>query len=248
MEQTIAVPTPDGPMQTFVVLPDDRPAGERLPALVVIQEAFGVNSHIKNVCRRIAAHGYAAFAPELFHRLGDGVDLPYDDFSKVMPSFVTLTNDGLLADIRASLSAARADEHVDADRVGVIGFCVGGFAAFLAAEQTDVKVAVAFYGGGIVKERPGIKLTPLLGDVASIQAPLLLVFGGQDQSIPNTDIDQIQDALSTHEKQHTIVVMPEGGHGFACDERAAYHQSSAEDAWRITFEWLNRHLRAGSHC
>ncbi len=154
MEQTIAVPTPDGPMQTFVALPDDRPAGERLPALVVIQEAFGVNSHIKNVCRRIASHGYAAFAPELFHRLGDGVDLPYDDFSKVMPAFVTLTNDGLLADVQASLAAARADAHVDPDRVGIIGFCVGGFAAFLSTVIVELagKRALAQQGGKSVQQ------------------------------------------------------------------------------------------------
>ena len=248
MEQTITVTTPDGPMQTFVVLPDERPNDGPLPALLVIQEAFGVNNHIKNVCRRVASQGYAAFAPELFHRVGDGVDLPYDDFSKVMPTFTTLTNEGLLTDVKAALAAMHGDSRVDGTRVGVIGFCVGGFTAFLTAEHTDVAASVAFYGGGIVKERPGIKLTPLLGDVASIKRPLLLVFGGLDQSIPNTDIDAIQDALSTHEKEHTIVVMPEGGHGFACDDRAAYHQPSADDAWRITFEWLNRHLKSGGHC
>ncbi len=245
MEQTMTVDTPAGPMQTFVVLPArDEPAA----ALIVVQEAFGVNSHIRNVCRRLAAEGYAAFAPELFHRLGDGVDLPYDDFAKVMPAFVTLTNEQLLADMSAALAAARAHPRVDPGRVGVIGFCVGGFAAFLAAERTDVKAAVAFYGGGIVHERPGIALKPLLADVDGIQSPVLLVFGSQDQSIPGTDIDAIQESLANAGKPHTIVVMPEGGHGFACDERAAYHQASADEAWRITFEWLDRHLRQSGHC
>lgn len=240
MEQTITIDTPDGPMQTFVVTPE---AGGPAPALVVVQEAFGVNSHIKNVCRRMAAAGYAAFAPELFHRLGDGVDLPYDDFAKVMPAFVTLTNDHLLADVTAALAAARADARVDAARVGVIGFCVGGFTAFLAAEKTDVQASVVFYGGGIVHERPGIALTPLLDAVDGIASPMLLVFGAQDQSIPASDIDAIQEKLAAAEKAHTIVVMPEAGHGFACDERAAYHAASADEAWRITFEWLDRHLR-----
>lgn len=240
MEQTITINTPDGPMQTFVVTPE---AGGPVPALVVVQEAFGVNSHIKNVCRRMAAAGYAAFAPELFHRIGDGVDLPYDDFAKVMPAFVTLTNDHLLADVTAALAAARADARVDAARVGVIGFCVGGFTAFLAAEKTDVEASVVFYGGGIVHERPGIALTPLLDAVDGIASPMLLVFGAQDQSIPTSDIDAIQEKLAAAEKAHTIVVMPEAGHGFACDERAAYHQASADEAWRITFEWLDRHLR-----
>lgn len=244
MEQTLTIDTPDGPMQTFVA----RPApGAPAPALVVVQEAFGVNSHIRNVCRRMAAEGYVAFAPELFHRLGNGIDLPYDDFAKVMPAFVTLTNDTLLTDVTATLTAARADADVDAARVGVIGFCVGGFTAFLAAEKTDVGASVVFYGGGIVHARPGIALTPLLDAVDGITSPMLLVFGGQDQSIPGSDIDAIQERLAGADKAHTIVVMPEGGHGFACDERAAYHQVSADEAWRITVEWLNRHLRHKGH-
>lgn len=240
MEQTITIDTPDGPMQTFVALPAQ---SEPAAALVVVQEAFGVNRHIKNVCRRLAAAGYAAFAPELFHRLGDGVDLPYDDFAKVMPAFATLTNESLLTDVRAALAATRADARVDAAHVGIIGFCVGGFTTFLAAEKTDVTASVVFYGGGIVHERPGLPLKPLLEDVDGIAAPMLLVFGGQDQSIPGTDIDAIQERLADAGKAHTIVVMPEGGHGFACDERAAYHQASNDEAWRITLEWLNRHLR-----
>ena len=244
MEQMIAIDTADGPMQTFVALPDTT---DRAAALIVVQEAFGVNSHIKNVCRRIAAAGYAAFAPELFHRLGDGVDLPYDDLAKVMPAFVTLTNDTLLTDVTATLAATRAHPRVDAARVGVIGFCVGGFTAFLSAEKTDVTASVVFYGGGIVHERPGIALKPLLDDVDGIASPMLLVFGGEDQSIPSADIDAIQERLANAGKAHTIVVMPAAGHGFACDERAAFHQPSNDDAWRITFEWLNRHLRQKGH-
>lgn len=239
MERTITIDTVHGPMQTFTAAPEQ---AEPAPALVVVQEGFGVNNHIRNVCRRVAAAGYVAFAPELFHRIGAGVDLPYDDLTKVMPAFVTLTNAGLLTDITAAVRAARADQRVDSLRVGIIGFCVGGFAAVLAAEHTDVNAAVAFYGGGIVHARPGIALTPLLDDVEHIQSPLLLVFGGDDQSIPPADIDAIQARLADANKPHTIVVMPEGGHGFACDERAAYHQPSSDEAWRITFEWLHRHL------
>lgn len=239
MEHSIAIDTADGPMSTFVALPEGDGRG---PALVVIQEAFGVNGHIKNVCRRLAAAGYAAFAPELFHRVATGVDLPYDDFAKVMPVFTTLTNDGLTADVGAALSAARVHPRVDPARVGVIGFCVGGFAAFLAAERLDPAAAVAFYGGGIVHTRPGIPLTPLLDDAGGIESPMLLIFGGQDQSIPPGDIDAIQQRLSELGKEHSIAVMPQGGHGFACDDRAAYHEASAKDAWQMTFDWLGRKL------
>jgi carboxymethylenebutenolidase len=165
-----------------------------------------------------------------------------------MPAFGTLTNETLLTDVTETLAAARADKRVDPARVGIIGFCVGGFTAFLAAEKTDVKAAVVFYGGGIVHERPGLPLKPLLDGVDGIESPMLLVFGGQDQSIPGADIDAIQERLANAGKTHTIVVMPEGGHGFACDERAAHHQASADEAWRITFEWLNRHLRQTGHC
>ena len=238
-QQTLTLQTADGPMHAYRVAPDG--AG-RLPAMLVIQEAFGVNHHIRNVCHRIAEHGYVALAPELFHRTGHGLDLGYTDMAQVMPHFSTLTNAGIRMDIDAGLAALRADTRVDPARIGVIGFCVGGFSTVLAAEHTDAKTFVAFYGGGILRARPNIALTPLIEDAGLIRQPILLIFGGQDQSIPPEDVKAIDERLTALGKAHRVVTLPDGGHGFACDDRAAYHQPSSDEAWKVTYDWLSRHL------
>ncbi len=238
-EETVTFNTSDGPMDAFRVTPDGEGRG---PALLVLQEAFGVNRHIKNVCRRVAAHGYVALAPELFHRTGKGVDLGYTDFSLVMPHFSQLTNAGLLTDITAGLAALADDPRVDSSRIGVIGFCVGGFATYLAAEHTSARACVAFYGGGILRPRPNVALTPIIDDTNRITHPILMLFGGQDQSIPGEDVQIIDNVLTSLRKTHKVVTLPDGGHGFACDDRAAYHQPSNDEAWRITYEWLGKNL------
>src|SRR5262249_4061664 len=152
-----------------------------------------VNDHIRTVCHRLAEAGYVALAPELFHRTGAGIEIGYEEvmkrlgagesMTKVLPFFAELTNTALKMDLVAGIAALRNDTRVDPAQVGVIGFCLGGFATFLAAEETDAAAFVAFYGGGIVHARPGLNLTPLLDNASRIQAPLLLVFGEQDQSI-----------------------------------------------------------------
>lgn len=238
-EAMITVDVAEGPMQAFRTEPEGTGRG---PALLVIQEAFGVNSHIRDVCRRLSARGYVALAPEIFHRTGHGVELGYDDLSQVMPHFTKLTNAGLLADVRAGLAALAADPRVDATRIGVIGFCVGGFTTFLAAEHTDARAFVAFYGGGILRTRPNVALEPLIGDAHLIRRPILLLFGGQDHSIPPEDVQAIDRRLTELGTNHEVVIMPDGGHGFACNDRAAYHQPSAERAWEVTHRWLSAHL------
>ena len=239
-ETTLTLDTADGHMHAFGTAPD----GEgRAPALLIIQEAFGVNAHIKNVCRRVTEHGYVALAPELFHRTGHGVELGYTDMSLVMPHFSKLTNGGILMDVQAGLAALRADPRVDPARIAVVGFCVGGLATFLAAEHTDAAAFVAFYGGGILRARPNIALEPVIGDAANISRPILLLFGGLDQSIPAEDVAAIDTTLTSLGKTHQTVTLPEGGHGFACDDRAAFHQPSNDDAWRITYEWLEANLQ-----
>lgn len=238
-QTTLTLQTADGPMHAFRTAPDE--AGKR-PALLVIQEAFGVNPHIRNVCRRVSTQGYVALAPELFHRTGHGVELGYTDMTQVMPHFSKLTNAGILMDIEAGLQALKDDPQVDAARIGVIGFCVGGFSTFLAAARTDAAAFVAFYGGGILRARPGIALEPVIGEAERIRRPILLLFGGQDQSIPPADVQEIDATLTRLGTPHLTVTMPDGGHGFACDDRAAYHQPSNDEAWRITCDWLAKNL------
>ncbi len=238
-ESTVSIPTHDGPMDLFVALPDDAHAR---PAMLVMQEAFGVNPHIKDVCARLAGEGYVAIAPDLFHRAGKGLVFDYGDLAKVMPAVSTVTNATLEADVLAALAHARKMPEIAPTRVGVVGFCMGGFTAFLAACRTDVRTAVCFYGAGLVRARPNIALSPLLPETRHIRAPILMFFGDADASIPLTDVDAIRAELKGQEKVHEIVVYPNAGHGFFCDKRAAYHEESARDAWTRTQAWLRARL------
>jgi carboxymethylenebutenolidase len=240
-DDNVTIRTDDGPMDTFVALPD---GAERGPALVLFQEAFGVNAHIRDVARRLAREGFVVLAPELFHRAGRGVELAYGDMSKVLPYMGALDNGMIERDLRATLEHARAHPRVDPARVGSIGFCMGGFAAFLAACRSDVAATVAFYGGGLVRGRPNLGLKPLVDEIPKIQAPILLVFGGADQSIPPGDVEALRSSLERNGKKFEVVVYPAAGHAFFCNERPSYSPDAAAAAWPKTIAFLRAHLGA----
>jgi carboxymethylenebutenolidase len=238
-EDRIVIDTPEGPMEAHRAAPPD---GERNPAVVVLQEAFGVDDHIRSVCRRFAREGYVAVAPELYHREGAGRTFGYEDFAAVRPTMATLSNDGIASDLGAAIAALRADRSVDGSRIAAVGFCMGGFAAFLAACRTDVAAAVCFYGGGIVRERPGMRLQPLLPEADRISRPVLGFFGAEDASIPAADVEAIGARLRELGKTFEIVTYPGAGHGFFNDERSSYRADAAVDAWQRTLDWLERGL------
>jgi len=237
------VATGDGTMDIHVVVPG-RPGQHRQQAVLVLQEAFGVNAHILRVCERLAAAGYLAAAPELFHRTGRGVQFSYGDFEKVRPILGQLTNDKLLTDVRAAHEFLAGRPDVDPRRIAVIGFCLGGFATALAACHLHVAAAVSFYGGGLARARPGIGLTPLLEDLGNLSSPTLFIFGEKDQSIPPADVEAVRARLPAVGQPHEIIVYPDAGHGFCCDERPSYHAATAQAAWIRAAQWLEMHLRA----
>ena len=169
-QRVVTLSTADGEMDAYLVDPGgDTPR----PAIVVAQEAFGVNGHIRDMCGRLAAEGYVAIAPELYHRQGRGRVFSYDDYESVRPLLLGLTNDGIEMDVAAALAHLRGPGGVIRDRIGVVGFCMGGFVAFLAACRNDVSAAVSFYGGGIARQRPGASMTPLLRKAETVSCPLL---------------------------------------------------------------------------
>lgn len=239
-EERITIETPDGPMAAYVARPaDDGP----FPALVVVQEAFGVNHHIRDVCGRFAAEGYVALAPEIFHRAGRGIEIPYETVPPAMAQLALLTNEGLEMDLARAFDHLRTSADVRPDQVGLIGYCIGGYAAFLGACRLDPAATVSFYGGGIVRERPNFKIRPILDQAGDIDAPILCVFGGEDKGITPQDVEALQQKLDTLAVPHEVVVYPGAGHAFFCDARAAYHAESARDAWRKTLDWLERWVR-----
>jgi carboxymethylenebutenolidase len=232
--------TADGPMDLHCFVPQG--GAGRQPAVILLQEAFGVNPHIKRVCRRVASAGYAVFAPELFHRTGKGLEFGYDEFPKIKPILGTLSNGQMLEDLRAAHRHVAGRPDVDAARVASWGFCMGGFAAVLAACELPIAASISFYGGGIVNMRPGIGFTPLMERLNSIRCPLLLVYGAKDMGIPPADIEALRSRLAALGKAFEIEVYPNGGHGFFCEDRTAYDQGSAEASWGRATSWLKSKL------
>ena len=210
---------------------------------MVIQEAFGVNDHIQDVTRRFAAAGYQAVAPHLFHRTGAPA-YGYDDFTVVIPHVMPLTDDGLLADVRAALDHLRAAGWDDR-QIGIVGFCMGGRVTFLVAAHEALGAGVGFYGGGIVTGRTE-GMPALLDLVPDLRTPWLGLFGDADPSIPVEDVERVREALNAGADVDTSIVRyPGAEHGFHCDVRDSYHGASATDAWRRTLEWLDTHLAPG---
>src|SRR5688500_18682286 len=144
---------PDGSMRLYEARPDGDagPGRGAKAAVIVIQEAFGVNDHIEDVTRRFADAGYHAVAPHLFHRAGGGT-APYGDFAKVIPLYEGLTDEGIVMDVDAARAHLRRGGFDD-DHTGIVGFCFGGRVSFLIALEHALGAAVGFYGGGIVTQR-----------------------------------------------------------------------------------------------
>ena len=216
-----------------------RPEGRARAGIVVIQEAFGVNEHIQDVTRRFAARGFHAVAPEIFHRAGGGT-APYTDFSKVLPLFRGLSDEGFLMDVDAAC-AHLASAGFGPESIGLVGFCMGGRVTFLVALHRTLGAAVGFYGGGIVSaRRPGF--APLIDDAPKLRTPWLGLFGDRDAGIPVEDVERLRAALAPLSVPTQIVRYPDAGHGFHCDDRDAYHADSAADAWTRTLDWFEKHL------
>jgi len=235
-DSTRTVETPDGPMDLYDVTPEAKPSG----AVIVLQEAFGVNEHIRDVTRRFAAAGFRAVAPSMFHRAGGGT-APYDDFSKVIPLFAGMSDDGIVSDVDATVGYLH-HAGFDDGRIGIVGFCFGGRVTFLVATRRKLGAAVGFYGGGIVTKRMPL-FQPLIGDVSKLATPWLGLFGDEDTGIPVADVEQLRATLDRDTKvPHEIVRYPGAEHGFHCDVRPAYNEAAAKDGWNRTLAWFRRHL------
>jgi carboxymethylenebutenolidase len=232
---SVTLDTRDGVMDLYEAAPDAEPKG----AVIVIQEAFGVNDHIQDVTRRFAAAGYLGVAPALFHRAGGGT-APYDDFSQVMPLFEGVSDEGVLADVDATIAHVESQGFARS-RIGIVGFCFGGRVTFLVAARRALGAAVGFYGGGIVSAS-GLGLPPLIDEAASLQTPWLGLFGDLDKGIPVDGVEELRGALQRAPVAAEVVRYPDAEHGFHCDVRDAYHEPSATDAWRRTLEWFDTHL------
>jgi carboxymethylenebutenolidase len=201
------------------------PAGTPRGGLVIVQEIFGVNSHIRRVCDGFAGDGYVALAPALFDRVEPGYETGYaqDDVERGRNVRQKLGWDLMVTDTRAAVDALKKSGL----KVGVVGYCMGGSMAWLAATRVPGLAAAVGYYGGAVAEFAGE--TP--------RCPVLLHFGETDTSIPREHWDTIREAQPTV----PMHIYP-AGHGFNCDARGSYHEPSARLARERTLEFLRRHL------
>jgi carboxymethylenebutenolidase len=215
-----------------------RPEGDaELPGVLVFMEIFGVNDHIRDVTRRVAAEGYVAMAPDYFHRTGPGMQLNYDDagFAAGMEHLNQLQADQMISDARDAVDYLRSRSDVASDRIGAMGFCIGGHMTYLTACETDIQAAASFYGGGIAAPQGPGGAESTLSRTPKIGGRIECYFGGQDALIPSDQVDAIRKALVDAGTDYDIQIYAEADHGFNCDQRPTYNEAAAADAWKRTF-------------
>jgi carboxymethylenebutenolidase len=227
--------TSDGPMPTYQAQPD----GETRGGIVVIQEAFGVTRHIEEVAERLAAVGWHAIAPALFHREGSPV-FDYDDLESVMPTIKGLSAAGIRADVDAAFAYLR-EAGWPSGQQGIVGFCMGGGVTFDAAVEHAVGAAVTFYGGGITESRLGYPAQ--VERAGRLQTPWLGLYGDLDKGIPSEEVETLRAAVAAAPVPTEVVRYADADHGFHCNDRpAVYNASAAADAWSRALAWFDTYL------
>ncbi|MBD2387397.1 dienelactone hydrolase family protein [Cylindrospermum sp. FACHB-282] len=202
------------------------------PGVVVLQEIFGVNVHIREVTERIAKLGYVAIAPALFQRQVRDFETGYtpQDIETGRSYAMQTQAPELLMDIQAAIDHLKSLPQVKKDGFGCIGFCFGGHVAYLAATLPDIKATASFYGAGITTRTPGGG-EPTLTRTREIKGTLYAFFGTQDASIPLEQVDEIEAALEKYNIPHRLFRYDGADHGFFCDLRGSYNPKAATDAW-----------------
>jgi carboxymethylenebutenolidase len=221
MAQTITLAAKDGhKLAAYRADPSGKPRG----AIVVVQEIFGVNNHMRHVTDDFAKQGYVAISPALFDRVEKGVELGYDPKSIGLGRDIRakVSLDGTLADLQAAIDAV-----ISAGKVGIVGYCWGGGLAFLAATRlSGVAAAVGYYGGLVAahaQEKPRV--------------PVMLHFGDSDQSIPMSDVETVRQA-----RPDVTTYVYKAGHGFSCDERQSYNADASNLALERTLKFFRENI------
>ena len=214
----------------------------RYPAVVVIQEIWGVNSHIQSIVDRLPSHGYVGLAPAMFHREGPITTGLHEEMDTAIARMGRSTDDDILSDVRAAVDYIKAQSFVQSDKIGIVGFCYGGRASYLAAcNIADLSASVVFYGGGI-----GMALgdgpSPL-EQTANIKCPVLGLFGEEDANPTPQDVADMDIELTKNGKTHEFHSYAGAGHGFHCDVRDSYRPDAAADAWAKTIAWFDSNLK-----
>lgn len=206
-------------------------AGDVQAAVIVLQEIWGVNAHIRDVSDRLARLGYLVAAPDVFHRSAQRFEVPYTDRSGVEHAG-KLTPEGVRADLEAT-HAYLARELGEGGKIASLGFCMGGRLSFVANAMLPLAAGISFYGGGIAGQ---LELAP------AQHGPLLLFWGGKDAHITREHRRATADALEAAGKRFTEVNVGHAQHGFFCDQRPSYDAEAAKEAWGLVTAFLASNL------
>ena len=233
----IGIPSGDDVLPAYFA----RPAGDRdLPVVLVVQEIFGVHEYIQDVCRRLAREGYLAIAPELFFRQGDPSQI--ENVADILSGIVSQVPDAqVMRDLDACVAWA-AEQNGAPERLAITGFCWGGRITWLyAAHNPSVKAGVAWYGRLDGAPADNTPRHPI--DVAGeLHAPVLGLYGGQDQGIPVEDVELMREELERASQPSEIVLYPDAPHAFHADYRPSYRATEAADGWERLLDWFARHV------
>lgn len=224
--QNITYPVNGDSATGYLAQPDgDGP----FPGVIVIQEWWGLDAHIRSLTERFAGEGFVALAPDVYY--GQVASEP-DDARKLL---MAMNTDMAVTEIRAAMTHLTDMPNVQPKTVGVIGFCMGGRLTLAVASTGDDRVgaAVAFYGGGV---------QPTPEFVAGIRAPVLAVYGAEDKGIPPEQYNALAAEMDAQEKTFDMVVYPGAGHAFLNDTRPAYNATAADDAWTRAVQWFHQHV------
>jgi carboxymethylenebutenolidase len=231
-QSEVMIQTPDGQMSAFLCTPVEL---ERVPAVLLLMEAFGLTAHIHDVATRIAKEGYIVLVPDLYYRELNK-KFGYDEVEQAMAMMWRLDfGKPMEADLQAALGYLKTRSHANPDRIGVTGFCLGGGLTFLTACKFSAEIAAAapFYG---------MVLDEWIMAVENVTVPVYLFFGGRDPFISRDRIHQIETRFQELGKEYTLKVYPDAEHGFFCNERSSYNRLAAEDAWRELMQFFRKHL------
>ena len=227
--QWIEIDSADGKFGAYLAIPHTRKG----PGIVLIQEIFGVNEHIRSVAEQYAADGYLVIAPDLFWRNGHRIELGYDEagWKRAVELMNATDVDKAQSDIELAIDALKAQPGLDGG-IASIGYCFGGLLSYHTAANGLVDVAIAYYGGGIQNQ---------LDRADEIEVPLLMHFGEQDSHIPLEAVEKIAERFENNDNVE-IVVYPEAEHGFNCSHRDSYNQRAAAEAHGNTLIFLGQEL------
>jgi carboxymethylenebutenolidase len=240
--RTDRVQVPNGDLLIDAYLAQPNATGP-FPAIVVFQEIFGVNAHIRDITERLAQQGYVAIAPALYQRLAPGFEVGYTEEALQLGRDYKVQTKAteLLRDTQATIDYLKTLPSVH-PTFGTIGFCFGGHVAYLTATLPDIQATASFYGAGIATMCPG-EDQPTITRTPEISGTLYAFFGTADPLIPLEDVDRIEAELTQHHISHQIFRYQGADHGFFCNDRSSYNPEAAADAWQHVLQLFQETLK-----